>query len=406
MKKVLLSAYACIPGRGSEPGNGWNWAYFLSKEGHEVHLITTSKGRKEIDQIITNESIKNIHVHYVDHSYFWSKAYYWNFIFMYTAYWLWQNKILKLAKILHTSDPFDVVHHVTWGSIKVGSSLYRLKNTKFIYGPAGGGHKAPKAFKKYFYKEWNKERFRNFAGELISFINPLTKKTLINSDIVLVANQETFDYAKRNGAKNAKLIVDSALPPDYLPNTINNKSNTIIQFLWVGRMYAFKGMGLILDALELLDAEVKNQIHLNVVGDGPFMAELRQLILQKKLNDTITLHGLLPYNVVKSMYESVDVFIFCSLRDSCPAQHLEAMAFGLPVITLNLHGSKLVVPDNAGLKVPVDNPDKTIEMIATAIKELTLNTELRRKLGHAAYNFAKINTWDVKVKHIIQSYYS
>ena len=34
--KILLSAYACEPHKGSEPGIGWNWAIQLASLGHQV----------------------------------------------------------------------------------------------------------------------------------------------------------------------------------------------------------------------------------------------------------------------------------------------------------------------------------------------------------------------------------
>ena len=38
--KILLSAYACEPNRGSEPGVGWNWALQLNKLGYDIKVVT------------------------------------------------------------------------------------------------------------------------------------------------------------------------------------------------------------------------------------------------------------------------------------------------------------------------------------------------------------------------------
>ena len=40
--KVLLSAYACEPNKGSEPGVGWNWLIEIAKLNHKVTVITRS----------------------------------------------------------------------------------------------------------------------------------------------------------------------------------------------------------------------------------------------------------------------------------------------------------------------------------------------------------------------------
>ena len=42
---VLLSAYACEPGQGSEPEVGWQWALNLAKF-HEVTVITRANNRE------------------------------------------------------------------------------------------------------------------------------------------------------------------------------------------------------------------------------------------------------------------------------------------------------------------------------------------------------------------------
>ena len=38
-KKILISAYACEPNKGSEPEVGWQWALTLSKLGNQVYVI-------------------------------------------------------------------------------------------------------------------------------------------------------------------------------------------------------------------------------------------------------------------------------------------------------------------------------------------------------------------------------
>ena len=50
--KVLLSAYSCDPGGGSEPGIGWNWARAVAAEGHTVTVVTRSVNRPKIDSYL------------------------------------------------------------------------------------------------------------------------------------------------------------------------------------------------------------------------------------------------------------------------------------------------------------------------------------------------------------------
>ena len=55
--KILLSAYACEPNKGSEPEVGWKWATSLSDLGHEVYVITRSNNKNSIEQEIQKKKI-------------------------------------------------------------------------------------------------------------------------------------------------------------------------------------------------------------------------------------------------------------------------------------------------------------------------------------------------------------
>ncbi len=46
--KVLVSAYACEPGKGSEPGAGWNWVVAAARQ-HELCVLTRANNRESIE---------------------------------------------------------------------------------------------------------------------------------------------------------------------------------------------------------------------------------------------------------------------------------------------------------------------------------------------------------------------
>ena len=62
---VLLSAYACLPNAGTEPGNGWNWAVELSKRGIRVHVLTVTEGREPIEAHLADHAQPLISFSYV-----------------------------------------------------------------------------------------------------------------------------------------------------------------------------------------------------------------------------------------------------------------------------------------------------------------------------------------------------
>ena len=64
--KILLSAYACEPHKGSEAGVGWHWAVELSRLRHEVWVITRANNRTAIDAELAHNPHPNLHFIYYD----------------------------------------------------------------------------------------------------------------------------------------------------------------------------------------------------------------------------------------------------------------------------------------------------------------------------------------------------
>jgi hypothetical protein len=63
--KVLVSAYACEPGKGSEPAVGWNWIVQIARF-HEVWAITRSSNRRAIEMSLAGKPLGNVHWLYYD----------------------------------------------------------------------------------------------------------------------------------------------------------------------------------------------------------------------------------------------------------------------------------------------------------------------------------------------------
>src|SRR5258705_7949801 len=154
--KILLSAFACDPSKGSEPNHGWNWAIGLAEKSFEVHCFTREEGRPAIE---SHKIPANLHFHYLALPLCLEKLYYSSTAGMYLYYLLWQWAFASKAKKLHRKVQFSIAHHVTWGSTQMGSFLYKI-GIPYIFGPAGGGQKAPVNFKKYFLHHWAREEKR------------------------------------------------------------------------------------------------------------------------------------------------------------------------------------------------------------------------------------------------------
>ncbi len=401
MRRILLSAFACNPTRGSESGNGWNWAKELTQKGYEVHCFTREIERKNIE---TADKIDNLYFHYIKLPYGLESLYGRSQATMYLYYILWQWFLYRKTKVLHKKNKFDIAHHVTWGSLQLGSFIYKL-NIPFIFGPAGGGQMAPEVFKKYFLQHWDSEIKREKISNLLQKYNPACRNMVRKAKVVITSNIDTFNIVKKLGAKQAELILDAALPDTFFPAVLPERKRSTKKFnlLWVGRFLPRKGILLVLDVM----ARLKDypDIAITVVGDGETKPEFLNAINRLGLQKSVNWVGKVPYEKVKEYYASHDAFLFTSLRDSCPAQLIEAMAYGLPVITLDLHGQAQIVRKDTGIKCTVKTVEGAIEQLKDAVLFFYNDPQKLEEFSKNAFAFAKQQNWNNKVSYITSRYY-
>ncbi|MEO0836444.1 MAG: glycosyltransferase [Cyanobacteria bacterium J06642_3] len=225
--KILLSAYACKPNFGSEEGRGWNLSFHLAQLGHQVWVLTLADNQQTIEQELAIRPVSNLHFIYIRvpelikrYVKFPIGDFSWQ-----SDYLAWQLRAYNIAKKLDQEQEFDIVHHITWGSITAGSWLWRLNKT-FVFGPVGGGQVAPPAFKQYFQDQWQKEGLRSFLFQKLAKFNFLSRQTISQADLILTTNRDTYDLAQKLSAQRVEMFLTCGLPEDYFSQNIPTKPNS------------------------------------------------------------------------------------------------------------------------------------------------------------------------------------
>lgn len=408
-EKILLIAYACAPDKGAEPGNGWGWAVHLAKKGYNVWCLTNIEDKEYIisqkeksgltnlefvfvslnfglDKKLLNTSSKKIYIHYA----------------------LWQHKAFSIAEKLHQQQHFDIAHHVSFGSMQQGTFIGKLKHVKKIFGPVGGGQRAPDTLKQYFGKAWRTEQLRSFiSGYSVKYSSRL-KNTVLHCDHILVSNLDTAALAKQvKGCNPQKIdvVADTCVPlsMNNLP-FLERKESPVLNLLWLARLLPRKGLQLILHALSFLPKDLNYKI--TIVGDGEQAALIESWINIYQLDRSkLIFTGQVPYSTLNQYYTEADVFIMCALRDSFGSQILEAMCFSLPIITLDHHGAALWVPDECGIKVRVSSAEDTAINISKAILKMYHDVDFRKSCAINAYHYSKLHTWENRISQVTKTFY-
>lgn len=397
--KVLLSAYACEPHKGSEPGVGWNWALQAARS-HEVWVLTRANNRSSIEAALVDRPNPNLHFVYHDlprWTRWWKRG--GRGVRLY--YYLWQLSILPLALATHRRQRFDIIHHVTFNAVDSPGLLWLL-GPKFIWGPVGGAQIPPAELKSYFGNQWWKEQLRALRKRMLRF-DPLIRLTTLKAAMVLAANRDAERLLRSFGAKSILRMLEAGvtLPPVDDAEVVDDP----FIIVWAGQLVHRKAPLLALDVLKRL-VEAGADVELHMAGDGPLRSVIEASIRKYGLENRAKLLGEIPHADMLDTYRRGRVFLFTSLQDTSGNVVLEAMARSLPVVALNHQGVAEMVPFRSGLLVDIATPEQVVAGMASAIQRLVESSELASKLGKGARSHVELHhVWDRK-GDLLQTLYS
>lgn len=203
------------------------------------------------------------------------------------------------------------------------------------------------------FRFFKKNKIVGFCFE--NFIRWMLKAT----NLVFVLDDDSLNQYKKYN-KNVIKVNNSVILPE--ENYLNKKKHTPLRLLFVGRLSRIKGVDEIIKAVES-----EENIELTIVGDGEERDYLESLVKTSK----ISFRGALKPEQVKNEMIDSDILVMNSILEGKPMTIIEAMSYGMPIITTNVGGiSELVrFGENA------EKTDGTSQSIITAMKKIQLNYE-------------------------------
>lgn len=394
--KILLSAYACDPTRGSESSVGWNWAWHLAQAGHEVWVLTLPMWQTGINASLQARPIANLHFEFVPVHHL---AYYHRIGGCYPHYFLWLWLAYLRARKLHRDLHFDCVHHVTYVSLRTPTLMWRL-GIPFIFGPLAGGDTIPKKLRRSFSpKARRKERLRDLANWMLRW-DPLVRAAAGNASLVAVTSDQTRNLLPRRLRSEALSQLAIALPEpavshvDERPASLPARDRSVIRIAYVGMLLYLKGLHLGFQAF----AEMRKcfpHAQLTVIGRGPDEAWLHGLACELEIADSIEWVPWMQRDRLLDLYAQFDILLFPSLRDSGGMVVLEALSRGVPVVCLDLGGPGVMVDETCGRKIRTANRSESEVVSAMAAEMIALagNPRSLAVLKAGAMERARQFTW-------------
>lgn len=407
MLKILINAYACSPGMGSEPGMAWNWVSNLAKFC-ELYIITEGEFREKIEEVVpTLEQGKNMHFYYNPVSeeirkMCWNQGD-WRF---YKYYREWQWKTYLMAKEICSSEHIDVLHQLNMIGFREPGYLWKLSkesDVPFVWGPIGGLKQFPLAYLQG-------------AGLKMKLFNRL--KNILN--VWQLKHEKRVDEA----LKTARLLV-SSIPDSYraikkhkglesvvIPETGCFLSEDIpmdrfdekeLHVMWVGKFDFRKQLPLALRAIAIAN---NPNIVLDIYGGGSD----EQISSAKRVADLLGItkkvvwHGNQPNDVVMNAMRKAQVFFFTSVSEDTSTVVLEAVSNRLPVLCFDACGMAAVIDDKVGRKVALSNPAQSATDFAKQLNNLEHDRNLLKQLSENCKQRQNELSWEEKAKTMVEWY--
>lgn len=181
--------------------------------------------------------------------------------------------------------------------------------------------------------------FHGFNMDMINDIN-ITKFTrkLNKTDGVIVLAEAFKDALLRYGVKVPIQLSTTKVDDKLLEGAGFISRTNIKQILLLSRITKEKGIFIALHAFAKLKQKYQD-IALSVVGDGPDLSAAKELAEKLELKDVI-FYGRLDGKELQRQYVESDLYLLPSANEGMPTSVLEAMAFGLPVVTRPVGGVK------------------------------------------------------------------
>jgi glycosyltransferase involved in cell wall biosynthesis len=176
--------------------------------------------------------------------------------------------------------------------------------------------------------------------------------------------------------------VDDKLLEDF---NIQIRNRPIKTILFLARIHKSKGIIETLDAFMVVKLRHQN-LTLSIVGSGPMLEYAEKYALKNNIKDVV-FYGKLTGNELVKQFISGDIYVLPTYQEGMPTSVLEAMAFGLPVITRPVGGLNDFFK-NGKMGYLIDGLDS--QDYADKILELIDCPEKYNEISFYNYSYAKI----------------
>ena len=308
---------------------------------------------------------------------------------------------IKAQKIIKSWN-LDVIHtHTEFGIGSFARLIAKQFNIPLI-------HTYHTMYEEYIYYI-TKGYFDGASKKLVEYLTLFFCDKTVEE--LIVPTKKTYDLFKEKYkvTRDVHIIPSGIDVTRFYDENINKKNLNILKnelgikkddyiILYVGRVAKEKSIDFLINNLKQLIKKIP-KAKMVIVGDGPEMHELFELVDKNKLNKNVIFTGKVPWEDIPIYYHLANVFVTASKTETQGLTVIEAMASEKPVVTIKDESFELVINDKQdGLFFTTDREYRDI------ILKLYNNPEYGKKISKQARITADAYNPIVYAKRVLKVY--
>tara|TARA_R110001583_G_scaffold62493_3_gene183728 strand:- start:3141 stop:4322 length:1182 start_codon:yes stop_codon:yes gene_type:complete len=374
--KLLLSAYACFPNHGSEPGVGYLWLSKSLEAGYSVTLLTSgwSYDRLRSDPLVDHHLLDILVTGSSFGDGLWRRR-----RILYQLYLIvWQ--LVAALTLLIRGLRFDIAHHVTYGGVTIPSFIGFFAK-KSIYGPVGGGEAAPLALARACGRGALVKEILKRGQQSLVFLDPFVWLTKIGFSEILIKNKSNL-WVFWGFQKKCRVKAEIAVNTQMFEHLSFSEKGESKKIAFSGRGIYWKGGMLAVKFAEKFQEKYPNaNVEFHFFGDGREFKEWEARASKGKVQ-RVFFHGRLSQDEYIRQFSLMDLLWFPSFHDSSGNVVLESLVLGVPVVAFDLAGPSSIIDHDDFLIDPnLQFSDMAEKFISKSNSLLMMSGSRRREIS-------------------------
>ncbi|MGO4969938.1 glycosyltransferase family 4 protein [Streptococcus alactolyticus] len=286
--------------------------------------------------------------------------------------------VFRLVGICCFEKP-DVVHihmshHGSFDRANILSNICKSANIPVIV------HLHGSEFEKY-YEECNLSKRKKIE----SFFN--------DCNAVIVLGDKWKKFIQKISPKAVIYVFNNSIQ---IPEKFELKDRDEVRFLFLGVLFERKGVMDLLKSIDSLNQEgiLKSKSPKFIIaGTGPEEERLKKYELENNISNYVEFVGWIDGKEKKNYLETCDILILPSYNEGLPIAILEALSYGMPVVSTDVGSISEAVHDH--LNGFLFNPGD-VTLLSAHLKKLIMNKDLRCKMSIESRKLAEMYFDDKK----------